>query len=182
MSLTYKFILDTRRNKEKVTYPVKLRIYQGASYNEHSLRFQIAPEYWNEDAGRIWSTHPEHHSLNAKIVGRRDAVISLIKIAGLNGTAETPATIVSALHRADWRTINPRIKSHSQPTSSYPDALAVIPRRSICRCCRHPPTRTVCATGACSRALFPVKRPEFPPFPYCSAAACSKRQSAHLPD
>lgn len=118
MSLTYKFILDTRRNRDKVTYPVKLRIYQGASYSEHSLRFQIAPEQWDEDAGRVLPTHLEHHSLNAKIVGKQDAVMSLIKIAELHGNAETPASIVSALNRADGRGTKPTSKTSRQSTSS----------------------------------------------------------------
>ena len=61
---TIKIILDTRRQREDGTYPLKLRVFQNRSNSTFTLNLFITEEQWNSQKQLVKANHSNHQTLN----------------------------------------------------------------------------------------------------------------------
>lgn len=60
MSISFKIILDQRRANTKGTFPLRLRIYSGQEYKEHSLGIKVKPDDLDAGAQLVRPGDPDY--------------------------------------------------------------------------------------------------------------------------
>lgn len=65
--MNYKFILDKRRIRQDNTYPLKVRIYEGAKSTERSLNIAIKESDWDDDAQVVRKGCKNYKLYNSKL-------------------------------------------------------------------------------------------------------------------
>lgn len=84
MEITYKFILDKRRESDNEHYPVKLRIYQNRGSKEVNLRIKVRESNWDEKAQEVLASEPDFKLYNAKISSFKSKINAAILLAEIN--------------------------------------------------------------------------------------------------
>lgn len=83
MSTTFKFVLDKRRPNNKGTFPIRLRIFQGAEYKDFSPGISLSETGWDETLQQVRKTYPDHRSLNATLDSNRTRLKKVLHLAEL---------------------------------------------------------------------------------------------------
>lgn len=97
MSITFKFLLNKRRETSNGNFPVILRVYEGANYNELSLKVRIRESDWNEGLQLVLPTNEDFDIHNSKILGFKSKVQRLILLAELGEQKTSPSEIIGSL-------------------------------------------------------------------------------------
>lgn len=67
MGITYKFLLNTRRNNNDATYPIVLCVYSNRTYKEYALKVFVASEYWNAHTQNVKPGYEGYEEHNLRI-------------------------------------------------------------------------------------------------------------------
>ena len=88
MEISYKFILDKRRESDNGQYPVKLRIYQNRGSKEVNLRIKIRESNWDEKTQEVLASEPDFKLYNAKISSFKSKINAAILLAEINNQTD----------------------------------------------------------------------------------------------
>lgn len=88
MEISYKFILDKRRQPVNQPYPIKLRIFQNREYKEVNLRIKIRESNWDEIAQEVLPSDPGFKSYNARISSFKSKINAAILLAEINNQTD----------------------------------------------------------------------------------------------
>jgi integrase len=110
MNLTFKIILDKRKESKNGTYPVKLRVYHKTEYKDLFLRIKVKIEDWDDVNQLVLPTNSEYEIFNAKIVADKSKVHKLLLLHDQPNAK--PSDIISALN-PEQEAPAPKAKSRS---------------------------------------------------------------------
>lgn len=94
MGITYKFLLNTRRNNNDGIFPVVLRVYSNRSYKEYALKISVSPKYWDDDTQNVKPGYDSYEEHNLRITTLRNKIKKLILLAELNDTPLTATYVL----------------------------------------------------------------------------------------
>ena len=94
MGITYKFLLNTRRNNNNATYPIVLRVYSNRTYKEYALKVFVASEYWDAHTQNVKPGYEGYEEHNLRITTLRNKIKKLILLAELNDTTLTATDVL----------------------------------------------------------------------------------------
>ncbi|MBL7718320.1 MAG: site-specific integrase [Flavipsychrobacter sp.] len=118
MSITFKFLLNKRREAQEGNYPIILRVYEGANYKELSLKIKIHEQDWCERQQLVLPTNESFEIHNAKILGYKSKVQKLILLAELGEQKINPAEVINILvpkaAKAEARTVKASIIKYGE--------------------------------------------------------------------
>jgi len=100
MGFTFKFIVDKVHPKKNCTLPVRLRIYFGRIYKEHSLGFAVLPKEWDEKLQQVLPANENYLAYNTKISSTRSKVQKFLL---LNEDRENPITAEEIISHIDQK-------------------------------------------------------------------------------
>lgn len=110
MGITYKFLLNTRRDSDDGMYPVILRVYSNRSYKEYALKISVSPKYWDGNTQNVKPGYDNYEEHNLRITTLRNKIKKLILLAELN---DTPLTATHVLDN-----ITPAVSKKTNKQSS----------------------------------------------------------------
>lgn len=67
MGVTYKVVLDKRREMSEHLYPLRVRITKDRKQNEYGIGVRVAVKYWNKATQRVKPNHPNAKKINLKL-------------------------------------------------------------------------------------------------------------------
>ena len=88
MEISYKFILDKRRESVSRRYPIKLRVYQNREFKEFSLNIKVKAQNWDDKIQEVSHLDPDYKQYNAKISSLKSKVQNGLLMAELGNITE----------------------------------------------------------------------------------------------
>ena len=84
MEISYKFILDKRRQSVNEPCPIELRIFQNRDFKEVNLKIKVKESNWDEKNQEVLPSEPDFKLYNAKISSFKSKITAAILLAEIN--------------------------------------------------------------------------------------------------
>lgn len=99
MELTFSIILDKRRQKKNLTYPLKLQIYQDRRYKVLSLGIDLLESDWNDQLQEVLSTNSSYKLHNTMLASIKAKIQKVLLLHEDEEARLTPTDIIAVLNK-----------------------------------------------------------------------------------